>query len=213
MNTAALLPSEHVVLDRISWRTFLSFLEDCGEHRRGRITYDRGTLEIMTLSSLHESWKRFVGRLIGAYADEAGLEIKEFGSFTFKLERLERGLEPDECFYIANEALVRNRDEIDLEKDPSPDLVVEVDISRSSLDRMSIYAAFRVPEVWRFDGKALRAYRLNRRGSYSEVAVSRALPGLAMSDLQRFLRRRGGASDSQVVRAFKAWVRARATKG
>jgi Uma2 family endonuclease len=118
-----------------------------------RITYDRGALEIMTLSPEHERLKHLLGYFILILVEELGWNMAGFGSMTFKRKRHQRGLEPDECYWIENELAVRGKDRIDLRRDPPPDLVIEIDWTHSSLDRLAIFAILGVPEVWRFDGK------------------------------------------------------------
>ena len=139
-----------VVLSGISWSTFESVLAETQNHGT-RFTYDRGYLEMMSPSREHERAKRFIGRMIEAATEELGIPISSASSTTLKAEWDERGLEADESYYIANEARVRGRDEIDLRVDPPPDLAIEVDISSSSLDQLGIYA-----DLGRARGVALR---------------------------------------------------------
>src|SRR4051812_36781744 len=99
---------QRFVLGGIDWASYVKIGEGIGE-RRVRVTYDQGRLELMTLSTRHEAWKSFVGRLIAVLAEELGIDIACFGSFTMQREDVERGLEPDECYYIHNEPAVRGR--------------------------------------------------------------------------------------------------------
>jgi Uma2 family endonuclease len=62
-------------------------------------------------------------------------------------EDLACGFEPDACFYLDHADAIAPDRPLDLAVDPPPDLVVEVDITRSSLDKFPIYAALGVPEV------------------------------------------------------------------
>ena len=101
----------------------------------------------MTLSLEHESLVRFFNLLILALTLQLGLPLKGGGSTTFERCRRRRGLESDECYWIAHEALVRGKEKIDLRHDPPPDLALEVDVGYRTLDRMSIYAALGLPEV------------------------------------------------------------------
>jgi Uma2 family endonuclease len=125
---------------------------------------------------------------------------------TFQREDLARGLEPDECYWIEHESVVRGRDDIDLETDPPPDLVLEIEISRSALDRMSIYAALGVPEVWRWDGTKLAVNLLTRRGTYRMSDRSKAFPFLPLAEFARFLEPTK-LSETQLLRSFRTWVR------
>jgi Uma2 family endonuclease len=100
---------------------------------------------------------------------------------------LEKGFEPDECYYVQNWAMVAGTREIDFTKDPPPDLTVEIEVSRTVLNRLPIYAAFRIPEVWRYNGERLAVLLLQPDGSYRESSVSRALPALPVADVPRLL--------------------------
>jgi Uma2 family endonuclease len=174
-----------------------------------RLTYDRGALELMTLALEHESLVRFFSLLILALTLELGLPLKGGGSTTFRRRRRRRGLEPDECFWIASEPLVRGKERIDLRRDPPPDLALEVDISYSTLDRLSIYAALRVPEVWRYDGQTIAFHILGLDGRYTVAAQSKAMPQVLSCDLGGLLSLRGTMDENAMFRHFQAWAKQR----
>jgi Uma2 family endonuclease len=117
--------------------------------------------------------------------------------------------EADECYYVRNEALVRGKDEIDLQTTPPPDLAVEIEITSRWIDRRGIYADLGVPEIWSHDGKALRVYRLQKNGEYEIASASAAFPMLPMVELSRFLDQRSSLDETSLVRAFRDWVRER----
>src|SRR4030095_5437936 len=142
-------------LGNIRWATYVALLEDFGEHR-GRLTYDRGRLEIVSPTKKRGRLKKLLARLIETFTEEVGIKIQSVSSTTLNRGDLQRGVEADECYYVASEAAVRDKEEIDLTRDPPPDLVIEVEVSKRLLGRVPIYAAMGVPEAWRFDGKNLR---------------------------------------------------------
>ena len=148
-----------IVLHNIAWSTYEAILADM-EDQVIHLTYDHGELEIMSPSDKHERIKRLIGRMVEVMTEVLGIPIRSAGSTTFKKQMLHRGLEPDECYYVTHEEQLWGRDTIDLLVDPPPDLAIEVDISRSSLDRMGIYAALGVPEVWRYEDGDVVAYVL-----------------------------------------------------
>ena len=194
-----------VVLSGISWSLYQSML---AEIRNGavRLTYDHGWLEIMTLSPLHEKVKKTLARLIEAYADSEAIDVEGFGSTTFNREELQRGLEPDECYYVAHAADVANKSRLDLAVDPPPDLAVEVDISPPDIAKQPIYAALGVPEVWRYDGQ--RVTPLHRTSDrYIEAEKSIAFPNLPMDRLNEFLSIGMASGQSAAVRAMRKWLR------
>jgi Uma2 family endonuclease len=183
------------------------------EGRRLRITYDRGALEIMTLSSEHERFKRLLALLITALVEELGWHMAGFGSMTFKRRRRKHGLEPDECFWIQSELQVRGKDRIDLRRDPPPDLTIEIDWTHSLLNRPAIYAALGVPELWLYDGQTLRVLLLGPSGRYADSPQSRAFPFLPLAEVARFLGQRAAMSETDLVRQFRVWVRAQIAAG
>jgi Uma2 family endonuclease len=204
--------SQQLVLDGVSWRTYGRLLRALDD-RHVRLTYDRGDLQIMTLSPEHERFKHLLGLFVGVLVEELGWDMAGFGSMTFKSSKQRRGLEPDECYWIQSESLVRGKDTIDLRSDPPPDLACEIDVTHSSLDRLSIYAALGVPEVWRFNGRQLVAHLLGPEGRYQESGQSRAFPFLALGEVERFLETRSAHSETELVRQFRVWVRGRIATG
>jgi Uma2 family endonuclease len=205
--TAPPTDEQRVVIARVDWPSYLKIGEGLRE-RRIRLTYDRGRLEIMTTSPRHETWRRFIGHLVEALCEDMGIDVACYGSFTMQREELERGMEPDDCYYIQHEPLVRGRLDLDLESDPPPDLVIEVEVSRSLLDRLGILAAMGVGEVWRFDGQTLRVMRLTPDGTYAPDTQSGCFPFLPIDEFAGYIRMRDGMGDAQILRAFRAWVRA-----
>jgi Uma2 family endonuclease len=200
-------PQEQRFLMRnIDWSQYRSIADNLGESHV-RLTYDRGNLEFMTLSHDHERWSGVLGRFVDVITEELNMPCQSGGSTTLNREDVERGIEPDKCYYLEHEAEVRDKGEIDLTVDPAPDLAIEVDISRSSLSRMDIYAKLRVPEVWRYDGEVLRVYQLNEDGRYIQVERSPHFPFLPLDEVQSFLLRRNSMDETSLVKAFRQWVR------
>lgn len=206
MSTAQIPSSDRLVLSGVDWQTYRRLLRLFDERRRLRITYDRGALEITTLSPRHERFKHLLGLLVLAFAEGFGIPVAGFGSMTFPRRRFRRGLEPDECFWIAHEPLVRGKDHLDLRIDPPPDLVIEVDISRSSLDRMGIYAKLQVPEVWRYDDQTLTFHARQADGSYHPQTHSLAFPQVAATDVLGFLGLRSQFDETALVQQARAWA-------
>ena len=164
-----------VILDRVSWETYERLLSENGDNSSTHFTYDQGLLEIMVLSAEHENYKDFISLLINVIAEEMGIDVASYGSTTFKRKDLARGFEPDACFYIQNEARMRGKKRIDLNVDPAPDLVIEIDITSPSLNKFPIFAALGVTEIWRYDGERVGIFLL-QAGQYIEQAESVMLP-------------------------------------
>lgn len=195
-----------VLLHGMSWAFYEHLLAELCD-RPIRVTYDRGSLEIMSPSFRHERYGSVLGGLVVILGEELEISLLEGGSTTFKDGDIERGLEPDDCFWIENVERILGRDTIDLAIDPPPDLAIEIDVTRSSLDRMGIYAALRVPQVWRFDGIRLWVYVLGDNGRYRESDTSPTFPFLPLQKVAEFLRESVGKDDVTLRREFRAWIR------
>ncbi|HEY7158151.1 MAG TPA: Uma2 family endonuclease [Gemmataceae bacterium] len=210
---AVKLPTEQrFVLSDIDWDTYVTISDKLGE-RNIRINYDGVNLEFMTTSLEHERAKKLLARLLEALTEEMDIDVLCGGSLTCRREDLDRGFEPDECYWIAQEAQMRGREAIDLTRDPPPDLLLEVEISRSFLDRLAIAARLGVPEVWRWDGETVRVMVLGSDGQYTESQRSRALPFLPVAELVRFLRPDTIQSETKLLRSFRDWVREQMARG
>jgi Uma2 family endonuclease len=201
---------QRVVLRGIDWDGFETILKAIGDQPAVRLTYDRGDLELMAPSLDHEETGSLLGRMVETVTQELRIHCRAAGSTTWRKQAKERGLEADECYYIASFPQVRGKRKIiDLNVDPPPDLAIEVEISRSALDRMDIYAALRVPEVWRYDGEAAHIHVLQDDGTYAEVDTSPSLPFLRPEEIVHWLRQAETIEDhSEWGRRLSEWVRA-----
>lgn len=212
MSTATLidpmqLPDEQrMVLFDVDWAAYEQ-MADALTGRHVRLTYDRGTLEFMTISPLHGRLARLLYQFVVVLTQEYGLPRRSFGDMTCRRSDLLRGLEADECFYITREPDVRGKDDLDFSVDPPPDLAIEIDLSRPSGSRLSIYEALGVPEVWRYHQDRLIAYTLNEEGRYDETASSVLFPLLPVSTLTTFLDRRNELSEDGLMDEVRTWVR------
>lgn len=198
---------QRVLLHNITWKTYRRLLDELADQSHIRMWYDRGELEIMSPQINHEFFKSSISNLGLAISLELGIEIANAGSTTLKLKKKERGAEPDVCFYIEHEALVRGKKRVDLRKDPPPEIVFEVDITSSSIDKFDIYAHFAVPEFWRYEGGQVLIYWL-REGSYQEAAHSLAFAWLTGEKIAEYLDRCVEIGQSAAFREFSAWLRA-----
>ena len=194
-------------LSGIDWQTYSRLLHAFAERPAIRLTYDRGELEIMTPLLEHDDDARFLGRLVLVMTEELRLSLKAGGSTTLRRRLKPRGIEADDCFWITNAHLMAGRRKLDLRRDPPPDLAIEVEVTHSSLDRLGIYAALRVPEVWRLEGDTLTFHILGEDGSYTVAVRSRAFPQIAPTDLVGLQQGRQAGDENEVIRQFRDWIR------
>jgi Uma2 family endonuclease len=180
------VPARHFIFDDVSWEYYAQTLAELDRTcQHARVTYDRGRMEIMTVSRRHESIKKAIGRLLETYAGENRLPIEGVGNVTCWRQGLKRGLEPDECYYVTS--LYQGGDTfLDLDKNPPPDLAIEVEVSRGIGTRRAIYAELGVPELWRFNGLGVIVHRL-AGVEYVPVERSRFFPDLDMAEFSQFV--------------------------
>jgi Uma2 family endonuclease len=197
-------PGQHVLLRDVTWEEFETILDELGEHRATRIAYDRGVLEIMAPLPEHEFSKEIISDLVKALLEELDIEFISLGSTTFKNQAMAQGIEPDQCFYIQNEILIRGKARIDLQKDPPPDLALEIDVT--SRTHPSIYEALKVPELWRFE-KGILQINLLQAGSYVESQQSLNFPNLLVTDIiPQYLEQSKTVGRNATLKAFRRWV-------
>jgi len=199
-----LIGEKRVVLRNITWDGYQQLLKIFGNNRAATLIFDRGTLEITVPLEEHEFSARLIELLIRILVKELGLKIKTMGSTTLDRSDLNRGAEPDNAYYIQNQPLVAGRT-VDLATYPAPDLVVEVDITHTDIDKPALYASMGVPEFWRYNGREWRIYQLEN-SEYLEVSVSPTFPILPKEKLYEFL----AAAQLDEVEAevnFRNWVR------
>ncbi len=189
----------------ISWQTYKTLMAEVGGDRAWRIAYDRGVLELRMPLEEHEEPKGLLESFIEAIADELQIEVRKLGSLTLDREDLSRAVEPDSCFYIQNEAVVRGR-KISLPDDPPPDLVIESDYTNSSVNKQSIYAALGVPELWRYTHQTLLVYaRVD--GDYEQRDASLVFPFLPVADVGYFIEQSRTVGQRSAVRLFRQRIR------
>jgi Uma2 family endonuclease len=195
-----------MVLRRIAWDTYQALVCDLESQPCQRLTYDCGLLEIWMPLPPHERYKKVLGRVVEIVTEELGIEVCSLGSTTWRRKDLAKGVEPDECYYIQHEPMVRGRVDIDLTVDPPPDLVIEVDMTSVSVPRLPIYQVLGVPEVWRFDGERIKILSL-AADEYREIEESLVLPMVKVEALQDFMEQVLRMGETSWAKQVRQWVR------
>jgi Uma2 family endonuclease len=202
------LPMHSVlVIHDVSWTEYVDLLAQCTDNPRFRLSYDQGTLQIMTTSARHERLKALFTPLLTVLAEEGNTNLVSLGSATFRLDEAARGLEPDDCYYIGDITRIASHDLVDLAIDPPPDLVIEIDITHPSLNKLPIYASLQVPEIWRHTGDTLHILRLHGE-NYQQASHSGVFPQVSAAVLTQFVQQGVEQGIIPMVRAFRDWVRA-----
>jgi Uma2 family endonuclease len=183
---------QRVILNGMTWKDFELLLTIRGDSSGVRMAYLHGAIELMSPCVDHEGIKVTIARLVEAYADERGLDLNGYGSWTLKNAPLERGLEPDECYVLGS-----------ARKDV-PDLAIEVVWTSGGLHKLEIYRGLGVGEVWQWDDENGITVHLLREGRYQPATASALFPDLDLALLSSFAQ---AQSQSQAVRAFRAALR------
>lgn len=195
------------VFHDVSWADYQAMLRIVGESHV-RVTYDRGTMELMSPTFEHDTGAYLLGRMVDALTEELEVPVEGGDTTTFQREDLARGAEADKCYFFhENAQRVRGKKRLDLNVDPPPDLVIEVDITSSSLNKLAIYAALGIPEVWRYDSETLEFLHRQDDGRYLARGVSRSFPLLKAGDVAEFLGQAESMDKTAWIKAFRAFVR------
>ena len=205
---------QRVVVPNVSWVQFEQLLQELGIERQARLTYLRGQLELMTPIAEHDRCHKLIESFIMVLVDEFSLPVTEVAPALLKHSELGYATEPDACYYFQEESAVKNQAEIDLTQAPVPDLVVEVALTKSSLDKLPIYATLDIPEVWRYVTTAgekvlegsLLIYQL-QDGQYQQAETSLQFPTVSADRIALFIEHSDTMSLATALRMLRAWVR------
>ena len=193
---------DHFVYLRATFREYEALIAMRGESSVPRVTYLKGVLELMSPSTHHEKDKTRLARLLEAWAEETGVQIEGYGSWTLKDEREDRGAEADECYTVGR--LAKDDDDSD-----RPDIAIEVTWTSGGIDKLEVYRKLGVHEVWFYERSTLRFFAL-RGESYASIPRSEFLPALDPALLVRCMSEQ---SQTDAVRALRAAMRGGTSQG
>lgn len=195
-----------LVIPNVTLAEYERLVETLGDSSAFRLGFFQGRLEVMSPSRLHETFKELLVKLIFIIEIETGIVVESQGSTTFRKGTFPGGAEPDTCFYVQNAKAIIGKEKIDLRRDPPPDIVVEIDLSSTSVAKRDFYAHVGVPEIWHYDGKRLQILQWTSSG-YIEISHSPAFPVLTTKRLTRALEQCKTKGQSVALRAFRQWLR------
>ncbi len=200
-------PSPSVVINDLTWADYEAMLKIVGD-RPIRINYDRGRMEIMSPLPKHGNGSYLLGHMVDILIEELDIDYQPADPVTLRRSDLEKGVEPDKLYYFGeNAGKVRGKWDLDLTIDPPPDLIIEVDVTSSSVPRLPIFAALGISEVWRIDGDDLQFLHLQPDGTYYPRDLSLAFPNFPLADAARFLEEGQTAHRNIWIRSYRAYVR------
>jgi Uma2 family endonuclease len=202
---------QRITIRGLSWDLYDRLSDAIDPRQHIYLAYDGKDLEIMTKGRWHEHYKELFGRFVPRVTAALMIRRATLGETSWKRPEIARGLEADQCYYFAPDKLeadarARARKSDDIVDYPNPDLAIEVDLSPSQIDRPSIYATLRVPEIWRFDGASVVIEQLGPDGSYSPVDYSRFLPVTA-NDILRWIIYEDSTDELEFERRVTEWAR------
>jgi Uma2 family endonuclease len=197
---------QRLLVRGIGWKAYDAMAEALSDSRQPRMTYDQGNLEFMSPSPEHEVLNAYLRVVIEIAAEYFEVPIKGLGQTTFRSEDLQKGLEPDSCFYTVNWRRMVRKKRLDMRVDPAPDLAIEIDITSSSINRLGIYAALRVPEIWRCDGESVQVLLLQPSGEYRPSDSSPTFPRLPIGRVLSFGEGNEELDDLSWKNAFRRWL-------
>jgi Uma2 family endonuclease len=205
--------SSGFVFHDVSWDNYEAMLHIVGDGHI-RVTYDQGTLEIFMPTFGHDSDANSLGRMVDMLTEELGVDVEGGDTTTHKRKDLGKGAEPDKCYWFGKNARhMRGKRELDLTRDPAPDLVIGVDVTRTSLDRLKIFAAMGVAEGWRSTSRSLQFLHLQEDGTYQPRPVSRYFPTPPVASVAQFLKDGRTTAKPAWIRSFRAFVREKIVPG
>ena len=204
-------PGARLIMADVPWEEYEQLLENLGDGHAAKVFYDQGVIEIMTLSSRHEKAKEIMNTLVKLIRDELEIVIESVGSTTIHEQLRGGGAEPDESFYVGEVSHVLGYRDLDFSQDPPPDLVVEIDLTSGSMNKLPIYRRFGVKEIWQAVKFKVHIKILTDDG-YEEMSASRLFPFLTAEVLTCFLDLGMEKGESYAARAFRAWLRENAPK-
>jgi len=204
-DTIDLAPGDELILRFRTWEDYESLIA-CREDKAGlRIRYSSATQEIRIMSPLPEHGKNtdVLADLVKALLKNQSKDWDAFTPITLKRAN-EQGVEPDYCFYIQNRQYILGKERIDLQVDPAPDLVIEVDLT--STTKPEDYQAIAPTELWIYRRSNLLIYQFDGQ-SYQECQTSFNFPDFEVKKIiPQYVERGWLLGSSVAIREFEKFL-------
>lgn len=206
-DTIDLAPGDELILRFRTWDDYEHLLTRRQDKAGLRIRYNSATQELRIMSPLpgHGKNADVLADLIKALLRNQRKDWEAFTPITLKRTN-RQGVEPDYCFYIQSREHILGRERIDLEQDPPPDLVVEIDLTSNT--RAEDYQAIGAPELWIYRRSQLLIYQFDRQ-QYQARQTSQQFPSLDIKILiPKYVDRSWQVGSSVALREFEQFLRA-----
>jgi Uma2 family endonuclease len=207
-----MIGEQRIALREVSWDLYDLLSDAIDKRQHVYLAYDGRDLEIMTKGRIHEGRRELLSWFVRYVTSELRIRCRGLGETTWKRPVIRRGLEADFCYYLTPEKLAADaaslaRKSDDIADDPNPDMAIEIDLSRSRIDRPGIYAALKVGELWRFEEESLVIEHLQPDGNYIPSESSRFLPVRA-EEVYRWVAVEDSSDELAWEQRLREWIRA-----
>lgn len=194
-----------ILLRNVTWETYEHLLVDLSANSVPHLTYDRGDLEIMSPTAIHERINRAIEVLVSVVAFEMKINYTSLGSTTFQRKDIKIGFEPDSSYYFARTVPIQGKKRVDLALDPPPDLVVEIDIASSSIEKLPMFASIGVSEIWCYRDGNMEIFLL-KQGTYVLSPISACLPFLGAEILTTLISQSLTLGSIEWMETVRTWA-------
>lgn len=194
------LPPGTVVRLLGTWDDYQAIVEQLGDRTIPRVKYRPGEILLMSPLPVHGRQAHILAQVVMVLLDHLEQDYEAFTPITMDLPEI-RGIEPDYCFYIDHWAAVAGKDRIKWGVDPSPDLIIEIDVT--SYTDVNDYLPYQVPEAWIFKRNRLLIYGLENN-QYTLQTSSRYFPNLNILEIiEECLHRANERNTSTAIRELR----------
>jgi Uma2 family endonuclease len=163
-----IVSTDRVLTLQGGWEQFKLIQKGCATTKGARLFYFDGTIDILMPGLLHENFASVIGWMLTYFLlTQKQVQFTPTRSMTQERAGVSSA-QADESYCIGDRKSV-------------PDLSIEVLFTSGGVQKLEVYRALAVPEVWFWEDGVLRLYHLRSEG-YQEIQQSE-LPELADLDL------------------------------
>lgn len=207
------ITEKRILLKKVNWIKFTEILNELGRDRTVHLTYDRGRLEMMTPLELHDRTQRLLDSLLIVIADESDETLHSLGSILLTQPNEGLAIQPFAAYYLDYPPKPITTRELDISQIAPPDLVIDVMLGDSSINRSAIFEAFQIPEVWCYRAQVtegavqgnLEILQYTSNG-YISTQDSLAFPKLTIDRIHEFIAESDTLGLSKALTVLRSWA-------